>query len=84
MFLVCLRWDFDEGLELGHENEGELDSGSKSRPINLATRFGVFVPGESVPGKSSVLDFVALVLIWMPACKSIHHIIININYEYLK
>lgn len=33
---------------LGFENEGELDSGSKSRPINLATTLGVFVPGELI------------------------------------
>lgn len=50
-------------MELGQEKEGELDSGRRSRPINLATRLGVFVPGESMEEESSVLVFVAVVLI---------------------
>ncbi|XP_051122755.1 uncharacterized protein LOC127245769 isoform X2 [Andrographis paniculata] len=46
-------WDFMLGPELEEDSDGEVHSGSKSRPINLATRFGVFVPGGRRKGSAS-------------------------------
>jgi len=34
------------GVERGEEKEGEFGFGRRSKPINLATKVGVFVPGE--------------------------------------
>jgi hypothetical protein len=49
------------------EEEGDWVSGSRSRPISLATKFGVLVPGEPLISEQESFDPVRpLVLIWIP------------------
>ena len=59
--------NFNGRFEVEWVEDDEEDSGRRSRPINLATRLGVFVPGEQLNSddKSFVFDDLASPLVFI-------------------
>ena len=51
------------GVERHEEKDGEFAPGRRSKPINLATKVGVFVPGEPVSSEDKSFKFPPLALV---------------------